>query len=292
MPEVETPQQSPAVTPSATPAAAPVPLVGADGKFSEHWKQALPEDIRDAKCLDIYQDFPGMAKSIVHAQQFIYDNGRPKVIVPDEKSTQLDWDMFHKAIGRPEKPEDYKFERPAELPPEHWNAESADQFKAVAHQIGLTQKQMDALGEFDGQRTISAMKAQADAERKQHDETDRQLHERLGGEYDAKIHAANLFLNKTTDEGPQREALIQLAESSPEFILWVTEWGEKVSEDPHIDSAQLHQSPLQLEDRDKQLLSTPGFLDGSLRRTDPYRFGQILKEREEIATKLTKRANT
>lgn len=74
--------------------------------------------------------------------------GREKVPVPTSDDDNEGWDRWYKATGRPEKPDEYEFERPTlpkDLP---YDEESEKNFRMWAHVNGLNKKQAKAL--YDG----------------------------------------------------------------------------------------------------------------------------------------------
>jgi len=72
--------------------------------------------------------------------------GAKGVIVPSDKSTPEEWDKFYNSLGRPEKPEEYKFSPIEGLHPElKMSPESDAEFKAIFHKRGLNAKQADGL---------------------------------------------------------------------------------------------------------------------------------------------------
>ena len=82
-------------------------LVDDKGGLAENWRQALPEDIRNERSLDSIKTFGTLAKSFVSAQKMI---GANKVAIPGENATADEINAFHKALGRPDKMEDYSLD--------------------------------------------------------------------------------------------------------------------------------------------------------------------------------------
>ncbi|MBQ6352029.1 MAG: hypothetical protein IJJ28_02025, partial [Lentisphaeria bacterium] len=87
-------------------------MVGAEGALAENWREGLPESIRSEKCLDSIKTIGTLAQSYVHAQKSM---GANKVAIPGENATPEEIDAFHKALGRPDKMEDYSTDK-VELP--------------------------------------------------------------------------------------------------------------------------------------------------------------------------------
>jgi hypothetical protein len=102
-------------TPPATPNPSPAGFVKADGNFEDGWLDRLGDDLKPAhQTLAKYRSVQDFAKSHFELQQLLGKKSSA-VNVPGEKSTPEDIAAFRKAIGAPEKFEDYKL-KPEKLP--------------------------------------------------------------------------------------------------------------------------------------------------------------------------------
>ena len=125
------------------------------------------------------------------------------VRIPGEQATPEEWAAFHKAIGVPEKPEDYGLQPPAKLPEgvQHDAAMEAA-FLSKAKELGLNKKQVEALRDWQveavGQSVMQAkqtMAQQIEAEKKE-------LQARFGDKLDSTIAEGKSLLNaKGVPEG-------------------------------------------------------------------------------------------
>lgn len=259
------------------------PLVGADGKFAEGWRDRIHEDYRGEPCLDVIGDnFDAMVKNYVYAQKM---RGKNTVAVPTDKSDQSEWDMFFEATGRPTLAADYKIEKPAEMPDEMWSSERAEAFAQEAWNLGLNQTHIDKLMAFDNARTLEAVKAAVEAKAQARADAETTLRAQLGDAYDEQMHLANAFIAKTTTE-EQREHLLEVAGNDPHFIAWIAEWGAKTAESHGIDTSSFKSTPAQSQERLTELQATPGYIDGSLKKENPLRHEKIVKEISELSNKL------
>jgi hypothetical protein len=80
------------------------------------WRASLPEDIRGEKSIEQYKTLPDFVKGFVETKKMVGQALRaPAADAPDEE-----WEKFYRAGGAPEKPDEYKFNIPAEIsvPPE------------------------------------------------------------------------------------------------------------------------------------------------------------------------------
>jgi hypothetical protein len=120
-------------------------FIGADGGFAEGWLDKLPGDLDPYKpTLAKYKDFGSLAKSHGELQQLLGKKSSA-VNVPGEKSTPEEIAAFRKALGVPEKPEEYSF-KPDKLPDGvAWDDNSAKAFAAIAHKHHIPASAMKEL---------------------------------------------------------------------------------------------------------------------------------------------------
>jgi hypothetical protein len=105
-----------------------------------NWRDSLPEDLKEDPSLKTIQDIPGLAKSYIHSQKMV---GKDKIVLPNEHATKEDWDDVFNKLGRPASAEEYKIEGEA--------SELINNFKPVAHTLGLNNTQVQELVNFYNQ---------------------------------------------------------------------------------------------------------------------------------------------
>jgi hypothetical protein len=132
----------------------------ADPIPGQEWRAGLPEDIRGEKSFDVVKgkDWteagPAMAKQFLDAQKLIGGSIR----IPKEDAKPEEVAAFFGKLGRPEAPEKYEFQRPM-LPQGAWNEESEKRYRKLAHDIGLNNKQVQALVKFHGDETLAGIQS-------------------------------------------------------------------------------------------------------------------------------------
>jgi hypothetical protein len=101
----------------------------------------------------MFKEPSALAKSWVSAQKMM---GAEKVVIPNDKSTEEDWNVFFNKIGRPESADKYEIK-----PPEGMQLDEAvtKPFKELAHKLGLSAKQVAGLSDWN----FGAVKAAAEA---------------------------------------------------------------------------------------------------------------------------------
>lgn len=255
----------------------PTGLVKDDGSFSENWKETLDESIREEKMLDNLGDFHGLMKQFVHAQKNI---GKDKVVMPNEKSTENDWNAFYKATGRPDTPDEYKFDKDEELN-EYYNDDILKTFMEGAHKAGITTKQMAFLNNFENERIRLAVELQKAEEQRLLREAQEASDAKWGAAKDQRLHLANLFVNENTAEGEDREALLARVGNDPIVAdLFATAAKKYIAEHKAIAGQMKEPTPNEALAKIAELQNTEGYMTGQLASSNPGRHKAI---KEEIA---------
>jgi hypothetical protein len=163
-------------------------MVGAEGALAENWRDGLPESIRGEKCLDSIKTIGTLAQSYVHAQKSM---GANKVTIPGENATPEEIDAFHKALGRPDKMEDYATDK-VELPKGIvLDDAEVGKFREFAFKQGLSQAAFEAALKFDVERVKSHIAAQTAAANAEYEETKAKLLQEFGDKADSVVAQCN-----------------------------------------------------------------------------------------------------
>ena len=131
------------------------------------WKEAISEEFRNDPNIEKFTEIDALAKSYINATRMI---GQDKVAVPNENSTDDQWNEVYTKLGRPESADKYKLEVKSDIVPIDEGA--IKQFAENAHKLGLNNKQAQGILEFyknsmEGtaqQSKIDTETAQANAE--------------------------------------------------------------------------------------------------------------------------------
>ena len=106
-----------------------------------NFKELIPEDYKDEKSLQNFSTMDDFVKSYLSAQKLV---GANKVAIPNKMATDEDWDEVYKKLGRPEKPDDYKYS----FKDDEINQDQLKSFNETAHRIGLLPKQAERIIKF------------------------------------------------------------------------------------------------------------------------------------------------
>lgn len=108
------------------------------------WRDEVPEDYREEKTLSKYQSVGDLAKGHVHLSRMMGNS----VKIPGEDSTDEERNDFYTKLGRPETADNYEYERPDMPEGMIYNEDAEKSFKHLAHDQGLTQKQLGGILDF------------------------------------------------------------------------------------------------------------------------------------------------
>jgi len=161
---------------------------------AKSWKEAIPEDLRNDPNISKFTELEALAKSYVNATRMI---GQDKVAVPNNNSTDDQWNEVYDKLGRPESPDKYQLDIKSEAVPLDEGAIKS--FAENAHQLGLNNKQAQGILEFyknsmEGslqQNQVDMETAQANAEQ--------ELRKEWGRAYEDNIKKAGAVAKANMD---------------------------------------------------------------------------------------------
>ena len=114
-----------------------------------NFKDLIPEDYKDEKSLQNFSTMDDFVKSYLSAQRLV---GANKVAIPNKMATDEDWEEVYSKLGRPAKPEDYKYS----FSEEEINQDQLKNFNETAHRIGLLPKQAERIIKFYNEMNTQA----------------------------------------------------------------------------------------------------------------------------------------
>lgn len=148
------------------------------------WSASLPEDLRGLVKTKGWKGIDEALGSYANLERLV---GGEKVVVPGADAKPEDWDAFFTKAGRPAKAEDYKIDRPKELPSGFpYNDQLAEAFKPVAHKLGLLPAQVQGLHQFLVEQNVGMFQAASEARTKAGEQGLAQLKQEWGKDFDQK----------------------------------------------------------------------------------------------------------
>ena len=149
------------------------------------WKDSISEEYRADPNIEKFTEIDALAKSYINATKMI---GQDKVAIPNNNSTEDQWNEVYAKLGRPESPDKYEIDAKSDVVP--FDEGAIKSFTEQSHRLGLNNKQAQGILEFyknamEGtaqQSKIDTETAQAQAEQ--------QLRQEWGRDFEGKVKQA------------------------------------------------------------------------------------------------------
>ena len=149
------------------------------------WKDSISQEFREDPNISKFTEIDALAKSYINATRMI---GQDKVAVPNQNSTDDQWNEVYSKLGRPESPDQYKLDVKSEVVP--LDESTIKSFAENAHKLGLNNKQAQGILEYyKNSMEGSAQQAQIDTETAQAN-AEAELRKEWGRSFDENIKKA------------------------------------------------------------------------------------------------------
>ena len=233
-----------------TSAPAETTVLGSTEGDNQDWKSTLSENLRNDPTLSNFKDVESLAKTVVHQQKQMGNR------IPIPKTDEEKMEVYNK-LGRPETADKYEVSIPTDYK-QYMPEEQVNQFKNVAHNIGLNNEQVNALIEYQKNTIDYEMKnqpARIDASRKESEKT---LKNEWGYDYDKNVAKAKRALQVYGD--PEILELMNTeAGNHPAVVKMFARLGEDVTEDmaQNTQNNSLAVSPLDAEQEITDIFDDP-----------------------------------
>jgi len=277
------PDPAPDPPPDDTGEKKPTDYFDGDGLFTGDWKTLIPEDLRGLKVYDSFSDLPGLLKHVGHQDRLIGRQGKG-VMPPGDDALPSEVDAFYKAIGRPDKPDEYTFEVPEEVAAFYDEATLTDAKKAF-HKAGLTPKQAKILVDLDVDRV-----KQREAHLVEQAKTDREtaeaaLREAWGASYDERLALANRMIADNVAED-KRDPLLKAIGNDPHVAEFLATIATKFMEDGVIDGTRPEiPTPAEAQGKMDELIAEQA-RDPNMRNTNPAKYDRMNREIRRLAEQV------
>ena len=251
-------------------------FIGDDGNFTENWMETagIHEDLRSNLTLKSTKNVASMASQLVNAQQMIGKSGN-MVVIPDENSSQVEWDNYYDQTRGVDTAGDYTIAHDEALGAVDETMEAA--FKDLAYSEGLRNSTVQKLIAMDDQRMLAmreAMETQTANEKAAAEET---LKKEWGGAYDQRLHLANRMIEENVNDA-NKDAVLKAVGNDPRVADFLANMAKKFVEHKVIDADVSQQTPNDAMAEIETLRSTPGYVTGELAKTSPARHKQITEQ--------------
>ena len=172
------------VTP--TPTATPVAVRGADTPAPQtSWKDSISEDYRNDPNIEKFTEIDALAKSYINATKMI---GQDKVVIPNNNSTEDQWNEVYEKLGRPESADKYSLDAKSEVV--NLDEGAIKSFAEQSHKLGLNNKQAQGILEFyKNNMEGTAQQSKIDTETAQV-QAEQELRQEWGRDFEGKVKQA------------------------------------------------------------------------------------------------------
>lgn len=229
------------------------------GGDSGQWYDAFAEDIRSNQNVTKFGSAEELAKSYINAQTLI---GRDKIPMP---VTDDDWANTYARLGRPEEAAGYEFNAPegAVVDEERQGA-----FRELAHQIGLSQKQAEALAAFDFEGQATSLEQSTLAQEQATTEAIDSLKKEWGNAFEQNTMVANRAVTEFAgEEGLNFLKEVELEGVSladhPVLVKMFNNIGKGMMESGKLEGkgSDLVMTPNEVQAKQASLMSHPAYTD-------------------------------
>lgn len=186
------------------------------------WRSGLSEELQNDATIQNINDIESAAKTLVHQQK------RMGSLVPIPKTDEERAELYDK-LGRPEEAGKYEVNIP-DTHQQFFSEENVNQFKNVAHQIGLNNDQVNALINYQLGAIEHDLKQSEYAAVSDKGSTEESLKQEWGFDYDKKLRSAHRALDVYGDD-ELRALMDGGAGNHPAVIRLFARLGEDVTED-------------------------------------------------------------
>lgn len=151
---------------------------------NDDWRSALSDDIKGNPTLEKIKSVDALASSYINLQSHL---GRDKITKP---VTEDDWNDVYDFLGRPESADAYKVEFGDDVPEEikaQFDDESMGAFKAKAHELGLTEAQLQGVVGWYAQNQTQAFAQLHEQQGQSIEQAEQELHQKWGRAYEQNV---------------------------------------------------------------------------------------------------------
>ena len=172
-------------TQTTTETQTPISSTTEQPTVAKSWKEAISEEFRNDPNISKFTEIDALAKSYINATKMI---GQDKVAVPNNNSTEDQWNEVYSKLGRPESPDKYELNAKSDVVPIDETAIKT--FAETSHKLGLNNRQAQGILEFyKNSMEGSAQQSKIDMETAQAN-AEQQLRQEWGKTFEDNVRKA------------------------------------------------------------------------------------------------------
>jgi len=201
------------------------------------WRSSLSEELKADATLSNIKDVESAAKTLIHQQKML--GSRIPLPKTDEERSEL-----YTKLGRPETADKYELKIP-QTHQGYFKEDNLNEFRNVAHNIGLNNQQVDALLNYQIKTIDNEVSNEPAKFQNEKRETTETLKKEWGLDYDRNIRSAERALDVYGDDDI-KELMKTGAGNNPAVIKLFSRLGQEVTEEmsKNTQNNTLSQSPL------------------------------------------------
>ena len=195
-----------------------------------NFRDLIPENFREEKALDNFNNMEDFVKSYLHAQKLV---GADKIPVPNKHATEEDWNEVFKRLGAPSDPNDYKYD----FKDQEMDQGQIQEFNKTAHRLGLLPKQAEGLIKFYNEMNVNNAASQEEAAAQAQMNVEAELKKEFGPQYNKRLdQAKRLAVNSLGQDFLENTYLKDGSRLGDNLnvIKAFSDLADKLSEDPII----------------------------------------------------------
>jgi len=178
------------------PAPEPALPKTAEGKTAlPTWMAQLPKDLQTDETLTRFKTLGELGK----AYRELEGKSGTVITIPGDDATDEERAAYYTKIGRPEKPENYSFEK-IELPEGYDSEEAIQKYRNIAFAQGLTNKQAEAFYKAQMQSVIQNEQDEIAERKAQLETSQKQLRSVFGAKAGEELVITQRFLKTNADK--------------------------------------------------------------------------------------------
>jgi len=261
------PAASPADTTVSHIPGVPAPASTDAGSVAKSWKAGLAPDLRDSALLQKFEDTTdGLSKAMESHANLEKLLGHDKVPIPKSIDDVEGWNRFSKAMGIPDKAENYGL-ADVSLPGNMKDfAIDKNRFAEIVHAHKLTPSQATGLWKIYNEINVDTYKKVEEQNQNQLNETVNRLKGDWGDAYDTNVELGQLVINQFSDDAEMNDYLTATLSKDPRGIKFLAKVGNNFAENK-IGEFQMKKFTLGPEEAQAEIDKTKSDLEGPYMNT-------------------------
>lgn len=224
---------------------------GSSDNLSNDWKSQLPDDLANDPTLQNFKSPADLAKTVVHQQKQLGSR------IPMPKNDEERAELYSK-LGRPDDAGGYEINIQEGMEG-YFGEADLNEFRSVAHQLGLSQEQVSGLIEYQHKAIGNTIENEPSMLRAQADETIASMKQEWGYDYDKNMRAAKRAMQVYGDDEIMNLINNTSAGNDPAVIRMFAKIGESITEDmaQNTQNNSLAVSPLDAKAEIESIFANP-----------------------------------